>query len=440
MSIVRTTLAAASASLALSVVVAPPAAFAQLQPPEVPGLRGAPFPSENPAPDVRSFGQGPEWDGRPPPGIEPLETDLFTSKDFYKDRDSWLDPRYWRCNSPRQVTDMRSGGAGAGTSDPRIGRNPPESARWGDCEMDWPRENLVSPYAFESAEAHYDALLADAKARGGPTRHTYETMPRWDGVYAEYIPDGRRHWNYMRANQTPTLLSLLTSEYQQRMVRQLYHEGINAAHQWSASYCWPEGFMRQWATGPKPTRIVVTPEIVMLVGSSSGNVWRTVHLDREFPLGQQVPQWYGDTIGFWDGDALVTRTANVQAWTQHTSWEFSYELETVEIFTPVHAAGGELVGIDWEAVVYDPEALAQPIRILRHMSYEEGWDTADRLGFAECTRALYPIDGFATQVAPGEIIEYRVPDMFGRPWAQIWEEHFEQNMERPDDELDLGFE
>jgi hypothetical protein len=415
-------------------------ASAQLQPPEVPGLRGAPFASQNPPPDVRSHGEGPEWDARPPPGVEPLETDLFTSTDFYQDREHWSDPRYWRCNSPRQIADMRSGGAGAGTSDPRIGRNPPGSARWGNCQMDWSRENLVSPYPFASAAEHYAALLADAQSRGGPSEHTYETMPKWDGVYGEYIPDGRRVWNYGRATQTPTFLSLLTPEYRQRMVRQLYHEGVNAAHQWSASYCWPEGFMRQWATGPKPQRIVVTPEVVLLVGSSSGNIVRTVHLGRELPLGQAIPQWYGDTIGFWDGDALITRTSNVQAWTQHTTWEFSYELETIEILTPVHDRNGTLIGIDWETVIYDSEALEEPVRILWHRDYQQAWDTADRLGWAECTRALYPIDGYATQVAPGQVIEFRVPDMFGRPWATIWKEHFEQQMERPDDELDLGFD
>ena len=256
-------------------------------------------------------------------------------------------------------------------------------------------------------------------------------MPSWDGVYGEYAPDGRRVWNYSRANQVPTLLSLLTPEYQQRMVRQIYHEGVDAAHQWSASYCWPEGFMRQWATGPKPTRVVVTPEVVLFMGSGSGNMWRVVHLNREFPLGPDVRQWYGDTIGFWDGDALITCTANVQGWNQHSSWEWSDSLESIEILTPVRDAGGKFIGLDWEAVLYDSEALAEPVRILWHRNYQQGWDTAERLGWVECTRPLYPVNGFATQVAPGQVIEYQVPDMFDRPWAQIWEEYFEKNMERP---------
>ena len=29
------------------------------------------------------------------------------------------------------------------------------------------------------------------------------------------------------------------------------------------------------------------------------------------------------------------------------------------------------------------------------------------------------------------MIEYKVPDMLGRPWAKIWEEYHEKGMQRP---------
>jgi hypothetical protein len=37
-------------------------------------------------------------------------------------------------------------------------------------------------------------------------------------------------------------------------------------------------------------------------------------------------------------------------------------------------------------------------------------------------------------VSPGNVIEYEIPDMYGRPWAQMWEKYWEPGMKRPDEE------
>jgi hypothetical protein len=32
------------------------------------------------------------------------------------------------------------------------------------------------------------------------------------------------------------------------------------------------------------------------------------------------------------------------------------------------------------------------------------------------------------------VIQYEVPDIYGRPWAMMWEKYFEQGMRNPDKE------
>ena len=46
------------------------------------------------------------WSGDVPEGIKPLRVDLFTTKDFYRDRKLWTDRRYLRCNSPSVGPDL----------------------------------------------------------------------------------------------------------------------------------------------------------------------------------------------------------------------------------------------------------------------------------------------------------------------------------------------
>jgi hypothetical protein len=178
-----------------------------------------------------------------------------------------------------------------------IGANPPASASWGHCDVDYPREAIVSPYPFKAAQEHYDALLAETKARGGPTVYTREhPPPDWNGRYS-------------RA-----------------------------------------------------------------------------------------------------------------------------KMQTVEIFSPRRDPAGRLAGIEHEIVLYDMEAFAQPLRLVQvHIKTGQLSDVAPFI-YARCIQTIFPVNGRPQPLSPGVTIEYPVPDMYGRPWAQIWERYFETGMKRPSDE------
>jgi hypothetical protein len=408
----------------------PPGAAPPAAPPPVPGR-----PPVAQASAAGVIVTGAALNGAVPAGIKPLTIDIFTTKDFYQDSALWTDPRYFRCNSPYALESQRGANGPAMTEDPA-------RAAWGFCDVDYPRASIVSPYAFKTAQAHYDALLNETRARGGPTTHTYATVP--GDLTGRYSVSQRGDWYAtLRSNQTSTIMSLLTPEYQKRMVQMLYHEAVSASSHWPSQYCWPEGFMRRFdpvaiQPGINPHFVLVTPNLVQISTGVARNFVTNINVGRTFNmtggvprLGADVPRWYGETVGFWDKDTLITWTSNIQGWTVHGKFEFSSKLQTVEIYTPVRDASGNPTAISHEAIFYDPEALVEPIRIVRSLPRMGGIDQGNPYTFIECVPTIYPVDNRSTPTSPGQKIEYVVPDIYNRPWAKMWEERYEKGMKNP---------
>jgi hypothetical protein len=90
-------------------------------------------------------------------------------------------------------------------------------------------------------------------------------------------------------------------------------------------------------------------------------------------------------------------------------------------------------------VLYDEEALVDPVRIVQTWKRSGSLNENAPLTIMECVPQIFPVKGLARSVTPGARFEFELPDMYGRPWAKIWEKYREQGMQRPVEEDFFSF-
>lgn len=95
---------------------------------------------------------------------------------------------------------------------------------------------------------------------------------------------------------------------------------------------------------------------------------------------------------------------------------------------PNRDADGKFRGLSHEAILYDPEALVEPICIVHNLTIGSLREQTPYVYF-DCLQTRFNVEGRTTPLAPGDRFEFEVADIYGRPWEQ----YFEEGTSRPDD-------
>jgi len=330
------------------------------------------------------------------------QTTLFTTTDFRQDGERWTDPAYYRYNTVAQLRgmaiDFDSGGRGSGQEAAARAYGSEGTGKVGALE-------LGSPYPFTTAVEHYEAWLK--QARGGTT-HTKDTIPDWRGRWA----GGPIGFNG-GPNPASSVAAMLTPQYREYFVQEIkaYTEG----RIWSAgSFCLPAGFF----AALEAEELIVTPDRVWMLGAGNGqNYIRWIYTDGSghSAKGAEFPKWHGESIGFWDGDALVIHTNQIRGWKGGLS-EFTDKLETVERYRRV---GDRIEG---EITLYDPDVFVRPAHA--RVRYERDPETRPELRplYNTCTDTNGPSSkvymderGILNERLPGDPLYWDARDP--RPWG-----------------------
>jgi hypothetical protein len=314
---------------------------------------------------------------------------LFTSGDYRQDRERWTDPAYFNHYTAREIRNLHRTGTtkrGSGTDE----------------------KSIVSPYPYKTSMEHYQALLENAK---GGTKHTLASLPNWDGHW-----EPNAGWLGGQV-QVSTIVAALTPTYREYYVQQVKAEAEGRAW-WPSAFCLPDGFIRSVQGAEqfvnRPGQVIVITSTLLQTETQV----RWIHTDGRSHAAEdaQFPRWQGESIGFWDGNALVVHTNQIRQWNASRSvmFEWSDQMTAVERYERM---GDTIVG---EITLYDPVAFVRPLhtRLRFALSKVPGSTPA----YNTCTDS----DGPSTNVYVNDagVLSQRTPEDPGywnpsepRPWA-----------------------
>ena len=126
------------------------------------------------------------------------------------------------------------------------------------------------------------------------------------------------------------------------------------------------------------TRSVNTPEPMQLMQSDTylsflfeQNSWFHVAPIDGRKHRDQIPTWFGDSVGHWEGDTLVIDTVNFNGRTRldTVGHPHSDQLHLVQRFTRP-----DLGHINHEMIIEDPKTFTKPWKVTRTLTLRPDWE------------------------------------------------------------------
>ena len=214
-----------------------------------------------------------------------------------------------------------------------------------------------------------EAAAAIKAAAAKPTPHASDGHPDLTGYWDFPQPSASEHTQNGVIYATPFLpgqypVGQMTGDpnpppYKPELLAKVKELAKNQTHADPAFHCKPLGVPR---VGP-PRQIVQTPKLLVFLyqvdigeGDQSGIGVRLVPTDGRAHRKDVDPMYFGDSVGHWEGDALVVDVTHLteDTWLGISGYFHSPALHVVERYT---RKGDTLT---YEATVEDPQVLTKP--------------------------------------------------------------------------------
>ena len=228
--------------------------------------------------------------------------------------------------------------------------------------------------AHGTAWALYQSLRAEADEPVAPA--SFEQLPDWSGLWTHTGSAARSFFGPGPDGTGPALTPAAVAMQEQGA--RLNAQGIN--YDENLSQCGPPGFPR-WLIIPFLREFIVRPEQTWLSSETVNNVRRIYTDGRDHPPEvERYPLYYGDSIGFWDGQRLIIHTNQLMARAMgRNTLRQSEQMETVELWENIDEDR-----IRAHAWFYDPTILEEPWYVAREYVREPNEDTGLRMRYWHC--------------------------------------------------------